>query len=221
MKARANTHREVSFVFGGWGWLRMQHCFQIFLRSRSDSKLRQGSSGHYQIRHCIGTVAYELALLETTRIHLVSHVSFLGCFIGPIHTTIPSLPLIPNVGEVTESTLLASTHNISSDSTTFVAKGLSDLTTTPNPQVVLGPMQSPSESSAESMIRVIPSSSSFIRNTPPMGQGQNWMPLALLLLSLRTKTNLNRDVSQFIRPTINARPKHDTRILGWLKDFKY
>ena len=61
-----------------WVFLRLQPYKQIFLKqAKKDNKLSQKYYGPYKVLQKIGTMAYKLELLASSRVHRVFHVSCL------------------------------------------------------------------------------------------------------------------------------------------------
>lgn len=76
MKAYANTKRtERQFQKGVWVNLKLHPYRQVTKATRKNLKLAAKFYGPYEIIYKIGTVAYKLALPETSRVHPVFHVS--------------------------------------------------------------------------------------------------------------------------------------------------
>lgn len=65
---------------------------------RGVEKLKPWFYGPYRIRRRIGEVAYELELLEGSKIHNVFHVSFLTKALGQHTTTSTKLPPLDEEG---------------------------------------------------------------------------------------------------------------------------
>jgi len=81
---QANRHRtNHSFEPGDWVWVRLQPYRQHSLERRTHQKLGPRFSGPYQVLRRIGSVAYELQLPSSARVHPVFHVSLLRPFKGP------------------------------------------------------------------------------------------------------------------------------------------
>ena len=84
MKAQADKNRtERSFEVGELVYLKLQPHLQSSVASRGNHKLSFRFYGPYQIMQKVGTVAYKLALPESSRIHPVVHVSQLKKHIPP------------------------------------------------------------------------------------------------------------------------------------------
>ncbi|XP_019055375.1 PREDICTED: uncharacterized protein LOC109115595 [Nelumbo nucifera] len=85
-------HRELSFDPGQFVWLKLQPYRQHSLRHKAASKLAPKFYGPYKVLRWIGSVAYQLELPETSRIHDVFHISLLKPFTGVPPDQVPSLP---------------------------------------------------------------------------------------------------------------------------------
>jgi hypothetical protein len=95
MKQQADQHRsEISFEVGDWVFLRLQPYKQMSLKqAKKDNKLSPKYYGPYKVLQNIGTMAYKLELLASSRVHPVFHVS-LKKVIGdkiPVQTILPEL----------------------------------------------------------------------------------------------------------------------------------
>lgn len=78
MKHFADKHRkDITFQIGDWVFVRLHPHRQISTTGESYSKLVKRFYGSYQILWKIVSVAYELQLLEGSRIHPVFHCSIL------------------------------------------------------------------------------------------------------------------------------------------------
>ena len=84
MKQHADQHRsERSFVVGDWVFLRLQPYKQMSLKkAKNDNKLSPKFYGPEKVLQNIGTMAYKLELLYSSRVHPVFHVSCLKKVIG-------------------------------------------------------------------------------------------------------------------------------------------
>jgi hypothetical protein len=96
MKQQADQHRsERSFEVGDWVFLRLQPYKQMSLKqAKKDNKLSPKYYGPYKVLQMIGTMAYKLELLASSRVHPVFHVSCLKKVIGdkiPVQTIFPEL----------------------------------------------------------------------------------------------------------------------------------
>ena len=96
MKQQADQHRsERSFDVGDWVLLRLQPYKQMSLKqAKKDNKLSPKYYGPYEVLQKIGTMAYKLELLASSRVHPVFHVSCLKKVIGDklsVQTIFPEL----------------------------------------------------------------------------------------------------------------------------------
>ena len=96
MKQQAYQHRsEWSFNVGDWVFLRLQPYKQMSLKStKKDNKLSPKYYGLYKVLQNIGSMAYNLELPASSRVHLVFHVSCLKKVISdklPVQTILPEL----------------------------------------------------------------------------------------------------------------------------------
>ena len=96
MKQQAYQHRsEISFNVGYWVFLWLQPYKQMSLKqAKKDNKLSPKYYGPYKVLEKIGTMAYKLELLASSRVHQVFHVSCLNNVIGdklPIQTILTKL----------------------------------------------------------------------------------------------------------------------------------
>lgn len=95
MKTQANKKRRAcTFDTGDLVLLRLQPYRQSTIKHRSSQKLAKRYFGPFTIKRRIGSLAYELDLPSSSRIHPVIHISQLRAFHGdttiPYSTTIPS-----------------------------------------------------------------------------------------------------------------------------------
>lgn len=98
MKHQADKHhRDVEFAAGDWAYLRLQPYRQVSVARCCSHKLAPKYYGPFQILKRIGSVAYQLDLPPTARIHPVFHGSFLRQCHG--HPNIQTCPyrLCPRV----------------------------------------------------------------------------------------------------------------------------
>jgi hypothetical protein len=96
MKQQVDQHHtERSFEVGDWVFLRLQPYKEMSLRqAKMDNKLSPKYYGPYKVLPKIGTMAYKLELLASSRIHPVFHVSCLKkviCDKIPIQTMLLEL----------------------------------------------------------------------------------------------------------------------------------
>ena len=112
MKQKADQHRsERNFEVGDWVFLRLQPYKKISIKQqKKNNKLSPRYYGPYQIMKKIGSVAYKLELPQTTKIHLVFHVSCLKKVIGQnIPTQIVLLELYEEERIILEPKLILQT----------------------------------------------------------------------------------------------------------------
>lgn len=92
-KSHANQKQhEVTFEVGNYVYLKLQPYRQSFVAFCRSLKLASRFFGPYQIIDKVGTVAYNLALLSSSQIHNVFHVSLLRRHLGPVTQATPQLP---------------------------------------------------------------------------------------------------------------------------------
>ena len=96
MKQQENQHRsERSFDVGDWVFLQLQPYKQISLKqAKKDNKLLPKNYGPYKVLQKIGTMAYKLELLASSRVYPFFHVSCLKKVIGenlPVQTVLQEL----------------------------------------------------------------------------------------------------------------------------------
>ncbi|XP_019423049.1 PREDICTED: uncharacterized protein LOC109332519 [Lupinus angustifolius] len=84
---------DITFDIGDWFLLKLQPYRQLSLARRSSNKLSPRFFGPYKVNRRIGTVAYELSLPPTARIHPVFHVSLLRWFHGDPDAQFIPLPV--------------------------------------------------------------------------------------------------------------------------------
>nr|KYP73876.1 hypothetical protein KK1_006534 [Cajanus cajan] len=84
--------RDVNFEVVDWVYLKAQPYTLKFLVKRRNEKLAPRFYGPFQVVGKVSTVAYKLQLLESSRIHLVFHVSKLKKVIPP-KTKVKPLPM--------------------------------------------------------------------------------------------------------------------------------
>jgi hypothetical protein len=93
MKHQADKHRsERTFAVGDLVFLKLQPYLQSTVVRRGNQKLSFKFFGPFRILERVGTVAYKLALPETSRVHPVFHVSQLKQCLGPNQQVQPDLP---------------------------------------------------------------------------------------------------------------------------------
>ena len=87
-KFYADKHRtECKFEVGDIVILRLQPYRQSSLKRSGTEKLKPRFYGPYKVTRRVGEVAYELELLEGSKIHNIFHVSFLKKALGQQVTT--------------------------------------------------------------------------------------------------------------------------------------
>ena len=96
MKQQVDQHRsERSFEVEDWVFLRLQPYKHMSLKqSKKDNKLSPKYYGPYKVLQKIGTMAYKLELLASSRVHSVFHVACLKKVISnniPFQTILPKL----------------------------------------------------------------------------------------------------------------------------------
>ncbi|KAL4271478.1 hypothetical protein GQ457_13G013980 [Hibiscus cannabinus] len=95
MKTQADRRRrELELEEGSWAFVRLQPYRQLSLRLQRHHKLSPRFFGPYRVIKRIGSVAYQLDLPESTRIHPVFHVSQLKPCKGQPLQQITPLPLM-------------------------------------------------------------------------------------------------------------------------------
>lgn len=95
MKMQADKGRsERSFAVGDWVYLKLQPFVQQSVVTRANRKLSFRFYAPFQILARIGTVAYKLALPESSLIHPVVHVSQLKKALAPGESFQDSLPVL-------------------------------------------------------------------------------------------------------------------------------
>lgn len=93
MTQQANMKRmDKSFEAGQWVYLKLQPYRQISVKQRASQKLAKQYYGHFRILRKIGSVAYELELPPSARIHPVFHVSLLKLCHGQPTIQVTPLP---------------------------------------------------------------------------------------------------------------------------------
>jgi len=97
----ADRHRvEHSFEVGDLVFLRLHRYRQSSLKKNCIEKLKPRFYGPYRVIRRDGEVAYELELLEGSKIHNVFHVSYLKKALGQQITTSPNLPPLDEEGQL-------------------------------------------------------------------------------------------------------------------------
>jgi hypothetical protein len=98
-KMSADRHNiERNFEVGDLVFLRLQPYRQSSLKKSGAEKLKPGFYG--RIMHRVGEVAYELELLEGSKIHNVFHVSCLKKVVGQFISTSEELPPLDEEGQL-------------------------------------------------------------------------------------------------------------------------
>ncbi|GJT28910.1 ty3-gypsy retrotransposon protein [Tanacetum coccineum] len=83
MKMQANRNRrDVEFRSGDMVLVKLQPYRQITLAKRYSNKLAKRYYGPFEVLERVGKVTYRLALTDSSKIHLVFHVSLLKLFLG-------------------------------------------------------------------------------------------------------------------------------------------
>ena len=101
MKQQADQHRsERTFEVDDMVFLRLQHYKQPSLKLKGHHKLAPKFYGPYRIIQKIGSVAYKLELLPSSRIHPVFYVSCLKKFLGTNIKGQTILPELDNEGSI-------------------------------------------------------------------------------------------------------------------------
>lgn len=96
MVQQANLKRtDKIFEAGDWVYLKFQPYRQISLKNRVSQKLSKRFYGPFRILRRIGSVAYELELPSTARLHPVFHISLLKHCHGQPETQLSPLSLQP------------------------------------------------------------------------------------------------------------------------------
>lgn len=94
MVQQANLKRvDKSFEEGQWVYLKLHPYRQTSVQKRVSQKISKRFYGPFQILRCIGSVAYELELPASSRIHPVFHVSLLKTCHGQPTSQVVPLPL--------------------------------------------------------------------------------------------------------------------------------
>ncbi|GMI77157.1 hypothetical protein HRI_001385000 [Hibiscus trionum] len=109
MKLQAYKHRrELTLDEGSWVFVRLQPYQQLSLRLQRQYKLSPRYFGPYRILKRVGQVAYKLELPDSTRIHLVFHISQIKpCKGVPLHKIMPLSLLREDVGLLVSAPNLA------------------------------------------------------------------------------------------------------------------
>lgn len=113
MKLHADKKRQdVQYAPGDWVYVRLKPHKQQSVAHRVYPKLSARFFGPYQVENRIGSVAYRLKLLATSKVHPVFHVSLLKKAIGAqsSSTTLPpELELDPTETTIPEKILATCT----------------------------------------------------------------------------------------------------------------
>ena len=90
MKDQADLKRsEHSFSVGDWVYMKLQPFVQQSVVTRTNRKLSFRFYGPFQVLAKVGTVAYRLALPDSSLIHPVVHVSQLKKALAPVERVQP------------------------------------------------------------------------------------------------------------------------------------
>ncbi|XP_073225661.1 uncharacterized protein [Cicer arietinum] len=111
MKTHANKKRvDTKFAIGDWVFLKLRPHDQVILGARICPKLSPHYYGPFQILEKVGAVAYKLKFLESSRIHLVFHVSLLKRAVGNynVQANLPQELASDNANNVEPELVLAS-----------------------------------------------------------------------------------------------------------------
>lgn len=87
-------------LVGDLVFLKLQPYKNTSLKVEGHQKITPKFYGPYQILQCIGTMAYKLALLASSKIHTVFHVSCLKKVVGPNHQVQSTLPDMTEEGSI-------------------------------------------------------------------------------------------------------------------------
>lgn len=117
MTQQANMKRmDKSFQVGQWVYLKLQPYRQISVKQRASQKLAKRYYGPFCILRKIGSVAYELELPPSARIHPVFHVSLLKLCHGQPTIQVTPLPAAQSDLEEISPPLEVLAHHAASDS---------------------------------------------------------------------------------------------------------